>query len=247
MQVSAVRLFFRDSRHYRLFLILCLSTFFDCLLVLYRSYHLDFDWQLIQSFSDLKAHRGIQSTSLFLVWNLLLAWIPYWLSMSLNFYGRISQRPSPWSHGFLVLAWLLFFPNAPYILTDLLHLKYCQTMPHWYDVLMFLSFAWTGLLLGYASLFEVQYFLEQRFNRFVVWSFVVTAIWLGGFGVYMGRFQRWNSWDILTDPLSLISQQVHILRHPLHYMSTLGVAILLSGFMLIGYLTLSILRSPVEA
>ena len=78
-------------------------------------------------------------------------------------------------------------------------------------------------------------------------SVLIGAIWLGGFGVFIGRFQRWNSWDIVTHPFMLIRQQIHVLLNPLDYLNTLGVAIVLSCFMLIGYLTLNVLRTPADA
>ena len=238
---------FRDKRQYKLFLLLSLGTLFDCLLVFYRLYHTDFDWQVVQSFSDFKFYRGAYGTFFFLIWNLFLAWLPYWLALTLDFYTRISKQPSSRSLIVILTLWLLFFPNSPYIVTDLLHLRDRYIVPHWYDVMMFISFAWTGLLLGYCSLFEVQRFLESRFKPWFTWTIMVGAIWLGGFGVFMGRFQRWNSWDIVTHPFRLIKQQVHVLLNPADYLNTLGVAVVLSGFMLIGYLTLNALRAPVEA
>jgi uncharacterized membrane protein len=97
-------------------------------------------------------------------------------------------------------------------------------------------------MLGYASLFEIQYFLEKRFSKRITWSIIVFAIVLAGFGVFMGRFQRLNSWDVATKPLALIQSEIQILMHPLQYSQTLGVAVILSAFMLLGYLTINALR-----
>jgi uncharacterized membrane protein len=235
--------FFRDKRQFQLFLFLSLSSLFDCFLVFYRTYHVEFDWQLIQSFSDFKEYRGAYGTFFFLIWNLFLAWIPYWLAMTLDLATRLKPDLSRWSICFLLGTWLLFFPNAPYIITDLLHLHERTAVPHWYDVVLFMSFVWTGLLVGYCSLFEVQRFLESRFRPTFSWFLTVLAIFLSGFGVYMGRFQRWNSWDILRNPLVLLRQQAHVLMNPMDNLATLGVAVVLSGFMLIGYLTLNALRA----
>ncbi len=234
--------FFRDKRQFQLFLFLSLSSVFDCLLVLYRTYYIDFDWHLIQSFSDFKLYRGAYGTFFFLIWNLILAWIPFWLAMTLDLATRLKPNLSRWSIGLLLGSWLIFFPNAPYIITDLLHLKERAAVPHWYDVLLFISFVWTGLLVGFSSLFEIQRFLNSRFSASFSWFLTTFAIFLSGFGVYMGRFQRWNSWDIIRNPLTLMHQQIHILMNPMTNLSTLGVAIVLSGFMLTGYLTLYALR-----
>ncbi|NJN34417.1 MAG: DUF1361 domain-containing protein [Saprospiraceae bacterium] len=181
----------------------------------------------------------------FLIWNLFLAWIPYWVALTLDFwsrFSRINRQKMTLSASILLIMWLLFFPNAPYIVTDLLHLKDREIVPHWYDLMLIVSFAWTGLLLGYLSLFEIQRYLEARFSPIWVWTMLISAIWLAGFGVYMGRFQRWNSWDILTRPWAIVEQQLHVLSHPMIYLNTLGVAVVMSGFMLIGYLTLNALR-----
>ncbi|MDZ7880642.1 MAG: DUF1361 domain-containing protein [Saprospiraceae bacterium] len=237
---------FRDDRQFKLFLFLSLSSIFDCLLVFYRTYHAEFDWQLIQSFSDFKLYRGAYGTFFFLIWNLFLAWVPYWLAMALDLATRLKPQLSRWSIAFLLGSWLLFFPNAPYIVTDLLHLKERTSMPHWYDVLLFTSFVWTGLLVGFSSLFEIQRFLKSRFSNTFSWFLTTLAIFLSAFGVYMGRFQRWNSWDIIRNPFTLIRQQIHILMNPMDNLGTLGVAVVLSGFMLTGYLTLNALRETVN-
>ena len=243
MNLAALKLFFRDERQFRIFMIMCLSTVFNIMLVLYRTFRIDFDWSIITNFQDFKANRGLDGTCFFLIWNLFLAWVPYWIALTLTLFTRIKANPSVFSITFLLSTWLLFFPNAPYLVTDLLHLKETHVVPHWYDVMLFSSFAWTGMMLGYCSLFEIQHYLEQMFQKWFVWVLMISAIWLGGFGVYMGRFQRWNSWDIVNHPFALIKQQIHVLSNPLEYLGTLGVAFVLSAFMMIGYLTLNALRA----
>ena len=83
----------------------------------------------------------------FLIWNLLLAWLP--LAFALVAF-QFSRRP------LIVLpaaaAWLLFLPNAPYLITDLIHLRPWPNVPHWYDAIMFFTAATTGLFLGFTSL-----------------------------------------------------------------------------------------------
>ncbi len=246
MILAALKSLFRDERQFRIFLVMCLSTLFNFILVIYRGIQIGFDWSVIHSVHDLKIYRGTEATFFFLLWNLFLAWVPYWFALTLDFFTRFRMNPSVFSIGFLLTCWLLFFPNAPYLITDLLHLKDSQVVPHWYDVMLFTSFAWTGMMLGYCSLFEVQHYLEQIFRKRVVWLLMATAIWLGGFGVYMGRFQRWNSWDIMNHPFSLIKQQVQVLSNPIDNIGTLGVAFVLSGFMMIGYLMLNAFRTTVN-
>jgi uncharacterized membrane protein len=245
MVTNILRQFFRDERQFNLFFILCLSTVFDFLLVVYRLYRTDFNVNNWDDIGLLKSTRGATGSFFFLIWNLFLAWIPYWLSLALDFYKRHCATPSVGVAFLMLLMWLLFFPNAPYILTDLLHLRDRHVVPHWYDLMLIISFAWTGLMLGYSSLFEIHRFLEKQYSRVKAWSFVVAAIWLGGFGVYMGRFQRWNSWDALIHPLDVMRHQAHVLINPLDYLNTLGMAVVLSGFLLMGYLTLNALRRAV--
>ena len=233
---------FRDKRQYNLFKILCLSTLFDCVLVFYRMEHTHFEMGDMDSIGAIKSTRGVYGSFFFLIWNLFLAWIPYWIALTLDLMTRLKKTPSVFLMVFIVSMWLIFFPNAPYIITDLLHLRDRQIVPHWYDLMLIVSFAWTGLMLGYCSLFEVQRFLEQRFKAWLVWLITLGAIWLGGFGVYMGRFQRWNSWDAMTHPFAVVKQQAHVLANPFDYLNTLGMAIVLSGFLMIGYMTLDAMR-----
>jgi uncharacterized membrane protein len=114
----------------------------------------------------------------FLIWNLFLAWIP-----------------------FSAFVWLIFFPNAPYILTDFQHLSAgVNEIPVWYDVLVLIWFSFTGLFLGMVSLFLMQEVVQRAFGGLVGWGFVVLVALLTSIGVYVGRFLRWNSWDILRHP-----------------------------------------------
>ena len=201
-----------------------------------------FDWSLIHSFHDLKMNRGTDATFLFLIWNLFLAWIPYWVALSLDLLNRIIC-PGRWSVGFLLLTWLVFFPNAPYIVTDLLHLKHHANVPFWYDVMMFLSFAWTGLLLGYCSLFEIERFVIERKSQPFAQRATLVALGLCGIGVFMGRFQRWNSWDIINRPGAIVRAEWTILFDPIHHIGSIAVALVISGFLTVGYLTLTALKT----
>jgi hypothetical protein len=87
----------------------------------------------------------------FFMWNLLLAWLP--LVFALRVYELTATRPPRWwPLAVSAVLWFLFFPNAPYLVTDFLHLKGHSLAPVWFDIVMMMSFAWTGLLLGYLSL-----------------------------------------------------------------------------------------------
>lgn len=254
LSVAIVKQLFRDERQFQLFALLTASTCFGFALILIRLSLIHFDFSLLKNLHSLKRYRGTQATFFFLVWNLFLAWIPYWIALSIDFFNRqaaVTEGGIQKSFQqiklvivlFMLGLWLLFFPNAPYILTDLLHLHRRESVPHWFDVMLFITFAWTGLMLGYASLFEIQRFLRGYFSEKTAWIVVSFAIFLGSFGVFMGRFQRWNSWDIVHHPFNIIRQQIYVLTHPLQNLETLGLAAVLSGFMLLGYLTINALRT----
>ncbi|HVN14721.1 MAG TPA: DUF1361 domain-containing protein [Anaerolineales bacterium] len=140
----------------------------------------------------------------FLIWNLFLAWIPFIISY---FTYTLTLKRS-WLYILLPIAaflWLIFFPNAPYILTDFQHLSRpaWQDIDTWYDVLMLMWFAFTGLLLGIVSLFMMQEIIRREFGRWIGWAFVLLVTISSSLGIYMGRFLRWNSWDILSHPANI--------------------------------------------
>lgn len=131
----------------------------------------------------------------FLIWNLALAWIPFLFALAA--YASARRASSATALG---LGWLLFFPNAPYIVTDFVHLSGTASVPLWYDALTIGTFAATGLALGFASLYLMQCVVRERIGTFASWLAVFVACVLGSVGIYLGRFVRANSWDVLTRP-----------------------------------------------
>jgi uncharacterized membrane protein len=134
----------------------------------------------------------------FLVWNLILAWVPFVLALAA--YARARGRRVDAVVVALLVPWLLFFPNAPYLLTDFIHLDEGPA-PLWYDALMLSAFAWTALALGFASLYLVQMIVRRALGATAAWAGVVAALALASVGVYVGRFIRFNSWDALLHPV----------------------------------------------
>jgi len=143
----------------------------------------------------------------FLIWNLALAWVPF---VCAGLAHRLASARRAVLYVLIVIAalvWLVFFPNAPYILTDFLHLgSMGDIVPGWYDVLMLFWFAWAGLMLGVVSLYLMQEIVARAFGGAAGWVFVVIAAGLGSFGIYVGRFLRWNSWDLLRRPMPLAGE-----------------------------------------
>ncbi len=143
----------------------------------------------------------------FYVWNLILAWLP--LVFALRVYQLVGQRPARWwPLAICAVLWFLFFPNAPYLVTDFLHLHGRPPVPTWFDIVMMMSFAWTGLLLGYLSLMLMQETVREHRGAGWSWVFALTMLALGTFGIYLGRFARWNSWDVLVRPDGLVGDVI---------------------------------------
>jgi uncharacterized membrane protein len=134
----------------------------------------------------------------FLVWNLVLAWIP--LLLALGVYDAYRRGRSLLWVAPMIVLWLLFLPNAPYIVTDFVHLSASSRAPLWFDGVELSAFAWTGMLLGFVSLYLVHAVLRDRYGASFGWSAVLFVLALSGVGVYLGRVKRWNSWDLLTQP-----------------------------------------------
>lgn len=136
---------------------------------------------------------------IFLGWNIFLAWIPYVLSTYLTPY----RKKEKWKQLFLLGSWLLFFPNALYIVTDLVHLRDETNMPWWFDAMLLFAAAFAGLLLAFVSLRNTENYLKTVFSKKAVQLITFSLLFAGSFGVYLGRFERWNSWNIVNDPLEL--------------------------------------------
>ena len=145
-----------------------------------------------------------QFTFLPLLWNLFLAWVPMMTALPL-YIMRARESRRPVLGAVLALMWFLFFPNAPYIVTDFVHLLERPPVPLWYDMITILSFALTGLFLGYLSLYLMQELVRSWVGRWGSWAFALAMLGLSSFGIYLGRFLRWNSWDVLVSPIGTLS------------------------------------------
>lgn len=116
---------------------------------------------------------------MFLVWNLFLAWVPFAFSKILCANNLLHK----WVLYAVVFVWLIFFPNAPYIITDFFHLQHRPPVPLWYDLVILFWASWNGLLLGFISLYNVERFLLTQFNRKIVNGTVWASMILCAFGV----------------------------------------------------------------
>ena len=192
-------------------------------------------------------------------WNLFLAWIPMWLALAIAWVQarQPADRPPRLRPAAVALGvlWLLFLPNAPYLLTEFIHLHPShgpserafqvldglsprRAVPVWYDVMLILVFAWNGLLLGLVSLDLVRRVVRQRFGDLWGWATAVVAIGLCAFGISLGRFQRWNSWDLFSQPVRLLSDVISRLFTPWAHPRTAATTVLMATFLLLAYLAL---------
>jgi uncharacterized membrane protein len=187
-----------------------------------------------------RLHYTDTKVFLFLNWNLFLAFLP-WLFTSIMIIKPSIQKRSI-VITFLLLSWLLFFPNSPYILTDLFHLQMTSSMPMWFDLVLILSFAWTGLLFGFLSLWDIEKILKTRLKPYFVYPISVGLLFLGSFGIYVGRYLRWNSWDILREPFQLLYDIGDRIVNPFAHPRTWGVTLFMGLFLNMLYWSLHLIR-----
>lgn len=187
---------------YRLSYFLLFSTIIGIVLLIYR-----YIWQ-----NNIKY--------LFLIWNIFLSWIPFVISLKISKSYFNSKRFSIMTTllGFL---WLIFYPNAPYIITDYIHLgsKYIKQdyiltfnpeLILWYDFVLISLFVIISLSLGFLALYNIQNIIKDRFNGFISWTIVIIVNILSSFAIYLGRFIRFNSWDIITNLDDIIKTSLNI-------------------------------------
>ncbi|WP_442809365.1 DUF1361 domain-containing protein [Tamlana sp. 2201CG12-4] len=167
---------------------------------------------------------------LFLVWNLFLAVVPFTITTYLSSLPKLNK----YILFFWFSVWLLFLPNAPYIVTDLLHIKISTSHLLWLDVLLITSFALNGLALFYFSLIDMKIVLTNIMNVRQIKSLIFTIPFLCGFGVYLGRFLRYNSWEIISNPRFLITDILNILIKPFHHTEAWLFTLLFGTFLSIG-------------
>ncbi|MFD0991453.1 DUF1361 domain-containing protein [Mariniflexile jejuense] len=147
---------------------------------------------------------------IFLVWNLFLAFIPF----AITTYLMQKQKSNKLVLLLWFSIWLLFLPNAPYIITDLVHLRLNTNGYLWLDILVVSAFACNGILLFYLSILDMKSVLQNHFKNYVVNYTILFTCFLSGFGVYLGRFLRYNSWEILSNPKYLFFDIANIITKP---------------------------------
>lgn len=170
--------------------------------------------------------RSANITYFFLGWNLFLAWVPVFFAWVWRY--RLKVKPlKKWKSFGMFGFWLLFFPNSPYIITDLVHLNTRFNPSIWSDTLLLFSCAFAGLVVGLYSLHIVHRILEKSFSFINTWLIIIGSLILTGFGIYLGRVQRWNSWDLFINPSNLITDVFLQMGNPQAIKMTIGFSTLL--------------------
>ena len=177
----------------------------------------------------------------FLIWNLILAWIP--LLLALLVYDRYRRGRSVLVLAPALVLWLLFLPNAPYIVTDFVHLSAGSPAPLWLDGVELSAFAWTGMLLGFASLYLVHAVARHRLGAVPSWVGVLCVLALVSVGVYLGRVKRWNSWDLLTQPGARLAQLHAHLGDPASLTRAVGISLAVTCLLAAAYLVFYVLMA----
>lgn len=168
---------------------------------------------------------GISGTTRydFLLWNLFLAWLP--LVFGWLLYIRASKGLVwSWPNFGLFALWLVLLPNAFYLITDFIHLRQTSQVDIVFDIILFSAYAFCGILLGLTSLYLVHVCAIKRFGSQAHYLPAIVLL-LCGFAIYLGRYLRWNSWDIITNPFGLLfdvsSSVIDPVNHPLTFATTL--------------------------
>ena len=172
----------------------------------------------------------------FLVWNLVLAWIPFLLALAL--YDAHRRRAGRAWQLLLAAGWLLFLPNAPYIVTDFLHVGVIGGAPIWFDASLVAAFAATGLMLGMASLLLVQAVVARSWGAVWSWLVLVPVLGLCSLGIALGRIARFNSWDAVAQPDAILRVLGDKLLDPGTAVRGIAVVGALTVSLAVGYLVL---------
>lgn len=190
-----------------------------------------------------RLYLGKDGLAVWLLWNLFLASVP--LVWGAAFQSAMQRGRRLWAALWFGL-WLLFLPNAPYLLTDLIHLGPRPHVPLWFLLALLLSCGGTGAMLGYLSLAVVHREVEGSFGKIWGWLVAGGSLMLCGFGIYVGRFLRWNSWDAITRPLILGRALLRQFVDAGPYPHPVPVTLIFGGGLFLGYLALRVVAAAMQ-
>jgi uncharacterized membrane protein len=169
----------------------------------------------------------------FYPWNLFLAVVPLYFSGLL-----LKQHTFNYKSILLLGLWLLFIPNAPYLITDIFHFEERPPVPMWFDLVLVSSGAWNGILIFMISLYRIEKFLKLVCNSKFINSLIIFLLVLCGYGIYIGRYMRYNSWDVVTKPISILRTSTRHIHYPFQNLNVWLFTFLFASFLGIIYFTI---------
>lgn len=174
----------------------------------------------------------------YMIWNLFLAWIPVLFIFLLRYRLPIS-RWLTWPNILLTLLWLVFLPNSFYMVSDYIHLQNTGEVLKLYDVAMMTSFVANGLILGYITVYIMHHELLKRMKARWAHTIIGLVLLSCGFAIYLGRYLRWNTWDVLLNPMALIFDISERIIHPAIHSETFIITatffVLIASIYAVGY------------
>ncbi|MEI7582189.1 DUF1361 domain-containing protein [Runella sp.] len=179
-------------------------------------------------------------------WNLFLSWIPllvaYMVDLTVTRFGKLPKWVGFWS-----VVWMVFFPNAPYMITDLVHLSGDMGRDlTWHDMIMLFFYAEVSLINGLVSVYWMHRSWQKTYTKIVSNVLLAISFPLAGFGIYLGRIRRWNSWDIVENPEKLLRAIGQSLTDRTALVLSLEFGVLLSMLYLVLWVLLRFRVRPVE-
>lgn len=198
-------------------------------------------------FLVLRAFESQTDRYWFLIWNLFLAWLPllcsWWLVL------RLRSRKSWLNLGnvLLTVLWLGFLPNSFYIVSDLIHLHATGEVSLLYDVVMFTSFIFNGFVAGFMSITLLHRELLKIASAPVTGAIVGIVLLICSFAIYLGRYLRWNTWDVLVNPTGILfdisDRLINPIAHPQSFVTTAMFFLLLGGMYVVVWQVIQSLHS----
>ncbi|HEX5154602.1 MAG TPA: DUF1361 domain-containing protein [Parafilimonas sp.] len=179
----------------------------------------------------------------FLLWNLLIAFVPYIISKQLLKCKELNIKAI-----LLLFAWMLFFPVCIYLFTDILQMHNSDNFYSLYDGLLFLSFGFTGLLPGFISLRQIEMFLAKHLPGFLVKASILFFIFLSSYGICLVRFLHLKNWNIIVDFKKLFHVSEKDILNPEHHVSiwlSIFILVVLIDILYAGFKKLYYLKTPV--
>ena len=172
--------------------------------------------------------------SLYILWNIILAFVPFLLSFYLLKYRKDGGKKL-FIYIIGLFLWLLFFPNAPYMVTDIIHIGESIGVPRWFDAITLFTSVWAGVLLGIYSLSHIEELLLTKYSKRFSCFLLALVAFFASFGIYLGRFFRYNSWDIVAHPGKLFFDTFKVFSRPDEYGSAYFFILVFFVFILTSY------------